>query len=116
MHLDDGYGSSKTRDLLTELGCEWIVSEHGKPLQAGARWIVENTNSWHNRGFKKLLIRTERNARVIDAKIDLANSRIILRRLRREARYTYRWDTRPQTKALNTVPPLAQCLITKKTQ
>jgi transposase len=51
VHLDAGYDSSKTRSLLTELGCEWVISQKGFPLQAGARWVVERTNSWHNRGF-----------------------------------------------------------------
>lgn len=62
VHLDAGYDSKKTRTLLTELGCAWVISTKGEPLQAGARWVVERTNSWHNRGFKKLLICTERRA------------------------------------------------------
>ena len=67
MHLDAGYHSGKTRGLLDELGCPAVISENGTPLQAGARWVVERTNSWHNRGFKKLLICTERRTRIIDA-------------------------------------------------
>lgn len=98
VHLDAGYDSTKTRDLLTELGCEGEISEHGEPLQAGARLVVERTNSWHNRGFKKLLICTERKVRVVDAMISLANSIIVLRQLIREAWYTHRWDTRPKRK------------------
>ncbi len=58
VHLDAGYDSSKTRSLLTGLGCEWVISQKGVPLQAGARWVVERTNSWHNRGFKKLQVCT----------------------------------------------------------
>lgn len=95
VHLDAGYDSGKTRDLLKELGCRGIISTKGFPLQAGARWVIERTNSWHNRGFKKLLICTERRARVIDAFIALANAIIITRRLIRTAWTTYRWDTRP---------------------
>lgn len=98
VHLDAGYDSGKTRTLLTELGCEWVISTKGEPLQAGARWVVERTNSWHTRGFKKLLICTERRARVIDAMISLANSIIVLRRLIREAWTTHRWDDRPKRK------------------
>ena len=45
VHLDAGYDSKKTRSLLTELGCEWVISTKGEPLQAGARWVVERTNS-----------------------------------------------------------------------
>ncbi|QGU06022.1 Transposase DDE domain protein [Corynebacterium occultum] len=95
VHLDAGYDSNKTRTLLTELGCDWVISKKGEPLQAGARWVVERTNSWHNRGFKKLLICTERRARVVEAFIALANAIIIIRRLVREAWTTHRWDTRP---------------------
>jgi len=73
-----------------------VISVKGFPLQAGARWVVERTNSWHNRGFKKLAICTERRARVIDAFIALANAIIITRRLIRTAWTTHRWDTRPE--------------------
>lgn len=95
VHLDAGYDSSKTRSLLTELGCEWVISQKGVPLQAGARWVVERTNSWHNRGFKKLQVCTERRIRVIEAFISLANAVIVVRRLVREAWCTYCWETRP---------------------
>lgn len=98
VHLDAGYDSQKTRDLLEELGCDYVISTKGEPLQAGARWVVERTNSWHNRGFKKLAICTERQARVIDALISFANSIIIIRRLIKEAWVTHRWDTRPKRK------------------
>ena len=95
VHLDAGYDSSKTRSLLTELGCEWVISQKGVPLQAGARWVVERTNSWHNRGFKKLQVCTERRIRVIEAFISLANAVIVVRRLVWEAWCTYGWETRP---------------------
>ena len=95
VHLDAGYDSRKTRDLLDSLGCEHVISTKGEPLQAGARWVVERTNAWHTRGFRKLQICTEVRTRVIDAFIALANAIIITRRLIREAWTRYRWDTRP---------------------
>jgi transposase len=95
VHLDAGYDSTTTRDLLAELGCDAVISKKGTPLQAGARWVVEPTNSWHNRGFRKLHVCTERRRRVIDAFIALANAVIILRRLLRTAWTSHRWDTRP---------------------
>ncbi len=52
VHLDAGYDSTKTRDLLQEIGCDAVISKKGFPLQAGARWVVERTNSWHNRASK----------------------------------------------------------------
>lgn len=85
VHLDAGYDSGKTRDLLDGLGCDYVISKKGTPLQTGARWVVERTNSWHNRGFRKLHICTERRVRVIDAFIALANAIIITRRLIAEA-------------------------------
>jgi hypothetical protein len=95
VHLDAGYDSTKTRDFLDELGCRGVISKKGFPLQAGKRWVVERTNSWHNRGFKKLAICTERATRVIDAFIALANAVIITRRLLAAAWLTHRWDRRP---------------------
>jgi transposase len=97
VHLDAGYDSRVTRDLLDELGCEAKIATKGipAPIQNTARWVVERTNSWHNRGFKKLAICTERHTPVIDAFIALANAIIIVRRLLRSAWTTHRWDTRP---------------------
>ena len=96
VHLDAGYDSAKTRELLDELGCDRVISNKGTPVQAGARWVVERTNSWHNRGFRKLACCTERRTRVIEAFIALANAVIITRRLLRTAWTTHRWDTRPR--------------------
>jgi hypothetical protein len=97
VHLDAGYDSQVTRDLLAELGCEPRIATKGipAPIQNTARWVVERTNSWHNRGFTKLAICTERRSRVIEAFIALANAIIIIRRLIRIAWTTHRWDTRP---------------------
>lgn len=95
VHLDAGYDSAATRSLLDELGCQALISQKGFPLQAGARWPVERTNSWHTRGFKKLQVCTEKRTRVIDAFIALAGAVIITRRLIRTAWTTHRWDHRP---------------------
>ena len=97
VHLDAGYDSKATRELLVELGCDGEIATKGipAPIQNTARWVVERTNAWHNRGFKKLAICTERRTRVIEAFIGLANAIIITGRLLREAWTTHRWDTRP---------------------
>lgn len=94
VHLDAGYDSGKTRDLLDTLGCDYVISKKGEPLQAGARWVVERTNSWHTRGFRKLQICTEVRTRVIDAFIALAAAIITTRRLIQKAWTRYRRDTR----------------------
>jgi transposase len=100
VHLDAGYDSKATRELLDEFGCQGQIATKGKPapLQATGRWPVERTNSWHNRGFKKLAICTEVRTRVIDAFIALANAIIIVRRLIREGWTRYRWNGRPNRK------------------
>lgn len=98
VHLDAGYDSVRTRDLFAELGCEGEVATKGipTPIQVGKRWVVERTNSWHNRGFKKLALCTDRRIPVIKAFIALASSIIVIRRLIRETWTTHRWDTRPK--------------------
>ena len=95
VHLDAGYDSKTTRELLDELGCHGVISVKGFPLQTGRRWVIERLNAWHNHGFKKLLVCTERRTHVIDALIALANAAIIVRRLVRIAWTSHRWDTRP---------------------
>ena len=97
VHLDRGYDSTKTRELLTARELHGRIAEKGTPapVQVGARWVVERTNAWHNRGFKKLAICTERRTHVIEAFVALANTIIALRRLVRRAWTTHRWDTRP---------------------
>ena len=55
---------------LEKLGCDREIRTRGKPLQAGARWVVE-------------------------AFIALANAVIIVRRLVRQAWASYRWEDRP---------------------
>ncbi|MHB1171003.1 MAG: IS5 family transposase [Lacisediminihabitans sp.] len=100
VHLDAGYDSTVTRELLDEFGCQGQIATKGKPapLQATKRWPVERTNSWHNRGFRKLAICTEVRIKVIDAFIALANAIIIVRRLIRQGWTRYRWDGRPDRK------------------
>jgi transposase len=96
VHLDAGYDSGKTRDELQRRSLNGEIAHKGDkaPIQAGQRWHVERTNSWHN-SFNRLQRCYERNEEVIDAFFDLADTIITLRRLIREAWTLYRWDTRP---------------------
>ncbi len=97
VHLDRGYDSDTTRDLLGQRGMTGQIAEKGKPapIQASRRWPVERTNAWGNQ-FKKLVWNTERHDPVIDAFLAFAHAIITLRRLIRCAWMQYRWDARPQ--------------------
>jgi hypothetical protein len=64
------------------------------PIQAGQRWHVERTNSWHN-GFNRLQRCYERKEDVIDAFFDLADTIITVRSMIRRSWTLYRWDSRP---------------------
>lgn len=59
VHLDAGYDSAATRDLVDELGCQSVISQDSFPLHAGTRWPVECTNSSHTCGFDNLAVCTE---------------------------------------------------------
>jgi transposase len=96
VHLDAGYDSNKTRATLTDRGLLSEIAHKGDkaPIQAGQRWHVERTNSWHN-GFNRLQRCYERREVVVAAFFDLADSIITVRSLIRQAWTTHRWDTRP---------------------
>ncbi|MGC4853352.1 IS5 family transposase [Micromonospora sp. DT4] len=96
VHLDAGYDSTISRDLLTERGLTGEIARKGvkAPIQATRRWHVERTNAWHN-AFNRLQRCYERKEKVIDAYFDLADTIITLRSLIRQAWTLYRWDTRP---------------------
>jgi transposase len=96
VHLDRGYDSFATCERLKDGGLIGEIAKKGKPapLEAGKRWVVERTNSWHN-AHKKLVWCTERRGRVIDFWVAFSEVIIIMRRLIREAWSRYRWETRP---------------------
>jgi transposase len=96
VHLDRGYDSFVTRRRLKERGLNAQIAKKGQPapLQAGQRWVVERTNSWHN-AHKKLVWCTEREGRVIDFWVAFSDVIIVVRRLIREGWSRYRWESRP---------------------
>jgi Transposase DDE domain len=100
-HLDAGYDSTVTRQLLDELGFDGQIARKGvpAPVQAGTRWVIERTHSWMN-GYGKLRRCTERNAKIVDFYLYLAAALVTIRQLIQRARNHYRWDTRPTTKRL----------------
>jgi hypothetical protein len=100
-HLDRGYDSQPTRQLLDQLGFSAQIARKGipAPIQAGTRWVVERTHSWMN-GYGKLRRCTERDATIVDFYLYLAAALVIIRQLIQRARQRYRWDTRPTTKRL----------------
>jgi IS5 family transposase len=96
VHLDRDYDSNLTRERLKDRGLNAQIAKKGQPapLQAGQRWIVERTNSWHN-AHKKLVWCTEREERVIDFWVAFSDVIIVVRRLIREGWARYRWEGRP---------------------
>jgi transposase len=96
VHLDAGYDSQKTRDELSGRGVTGEIAHKGDkaPIQAGQRWQVERTNSWHN-GFNRLQRCYERREEVIDAFFDLADAIITVRSMIRQSWTLYRWQDRP---------------------
>jgi len=51
VHLDRGYDSTPTRDLLDELGYFYEIARKPipAPIQAGKGWVVEHTHSLDER-------------------------------------------------------------------
>lgn len=97
VHLDRGYDSTVTRDLLADRDLTGRIAAKGSkpaPIQAGQRWVVERTHAWVN-AFNRLQRCYERRQRVVDAFISLAHAIVTLRRLIRLAWTHYRWHTRP---------------------
>jgi Transposase DDE domain len=101
MHLDRGYDSGKTRDLLEILGYRAEIAVKGRPapVQAGNRWPVERTHSWMN-GYGKLRRCTDKRKIVVEFYLYLAATLTVIRRLINRARSRYRWPTRPTTRRL----------------
>ena len=96
VHLDAGYDSQKTRDEPGERDLAGEIAHKGDkaPIQAGQRWHVERTNSWHN-AFNRLQRCYERKEDVIDAFFDLADAIITVRSMIRQSWTLYRWQGRP---------------------
>jgi hypothetical protein len=101
MHLDRGYDSTKTRDLLDILGYDADIAVKGTPapIQAGKRWPVERTHAWMN-GYGKLRRFTDKRKIIVEFYLYLAAALTVIRRLINRARTLYRWPTRPTTRRL----------------
>ena len=99
MHLDRGYDSTPTRDLLDELGYDHDIARKPipAPIQAGKRWAVEHTHSWMN-GYGKIRRCTEKRRSTVEFYLHLAATLTVIRRLINDARTHYRWPTRPTTR------------------
>jgi transposase len=101
VHLDRAYDNGPTRALLDAFGFEGAIARKGvpAPLQAGARWVVERTQSWMN-GYGKLRRCTEKRRAAVDFYLFLAAAIVVVRQLIQRARPRYRWEGRPTTRRL----------------
>jgi len=88
-HLDAGYDSRPTRQLLAQLGFTPQIARLGTPapIQAGRRWPVERTHSWLN-GYGKLRRMTDRNAMIVEFYLYLAAALVVIRQIIQRARKT----------------------------
>ena len=100
-HLDRGYDSTLTRQLLDELGFDGAIARKGvpAPVQAGTRWVVERIHAWMN-GYGKRRRCTEREATIVDFHLYLAAALVTIHQLIQRARLRYRWATRPTSRRL----------------
>jgi hypothetical protein len=100
-HLDAGYDSTITRNLLDTLGFDGQISRKGvpAPIQVGKRWVVERTHAWMN-GYGKLRRCTDKDGAIVDFYLYLAAAFVTIRQLIQRARKRYRWDTRPTVRRL----------------
>jgi Transposase DDE domain len=101
VHLDRGYDSRKSRDLLDRLGFDAHIAARGQPapIQAGQRWPVERLHSWMN-GYGKLRRCTDKRKVIVEFYLYLAAALVVIRRLINQARSRYRWPARPTTRRL----------------
>jgi hypothetical protein len=101
LHLDRGYDSRKTRDLLDILGYHGEIAVKGvpAPIQVGKGWPVERAHSWMN-GYGKLRRFTEKSKIIVEFYLYLAAAPTVIRRLIDQARSRYRWPARPTTRRL----------------
>lgn len=101
VHLDRGYDSRVSRALLDDLGLTGSIARKGvpAPLQAGARWVVERTQSWMN-DYGKLRRCTEKACCVVNFYLFLTATIVVTRCLIQRARSRYRWPNRPTTRRL----------------
>ena len=95
--LDAGYDSGVTRELLTELGCDWKISLKGTYIKINhtRRWKVGRTNAWHTRDFGILQVVLDCTGPVQHAWVHLANAITVLRCLLKKSWIRFRWYTRP---------------------
>jgi putative transposase len=83
--LDKGYDYADAEKAVRLRGIHPHIRRRGEPPLLGCvqgkprRWVVERTNSWHNR-FRGLLIRWERTPENYVAMVQLASGLIALRR------------------------------------
>lgn len=95
IHLDAGYDSADTRDLLDELGCDGVISKKGFPRQA----VGDRTNQLLAQPRLQEARDLHRTTSPRHRCLHRPGKRavILTRRLLTQAWLAYRWDTPPGT-------------------
>ena len=86
LYADRGYDSEGTRALPRWPGIEPHIAKRRTPHGSGlgeVRWVVERTISWL-KGLRRLRVRYDRLAVILDARTTLAASVICYRMLRHD--------------------------------
>jgi len=101
VHLDRGYDSAGTRDLLDELGYVHEIARKPIPAPIQARQTLgRGTHPLLMNGYGKIRRCTEKRRVVAELYLHLAATLTVIRRLINQARTRYRWPTRPTTRRL----------------
>ena len=86
LYLDKAYHSKEVEQEIIKRGYNPHIRHRREEIifcrkkHPARRWVVERTNSWHNR-FRKLFTRYEKKEENYFGLVELANSLIVYRRL-----------------------------------
>ena len=101
VHLDRGYDSGKTRDLLDILGLRRRDRPQGRPgPDPGRAPVAGGAHPLLDERLRQAAPLHRQRKVIVDFYLFLAAALTVIRRLINRARTRYRWPTRPTTRRL----------------